>query len=165
MNKATENGVTLSEVERELIEFFVRMAGVLSLPRSVGEIYGLLFISPGPLCLDDCRRKLKISKGSTSQGLRILQSFGAIRKVYVPGDRKDYFEPELHLRKMASGFANEQIQPHVCGGRERLDRINELLRKQPENENLAVLKERVRILENWQKRAQQLLPLVLKLIQ
>ncbi|MCF7848011.1 MAG: hypothetical protein K9M45_04110 [Kiritimatiellales bacterium] len=165
MNATTEKRAMLSALEREVIELFVRMADVLSLPRSVGEIYGLLFISPEPLCLDDCRLKLNISKGSTSQGLRILRSFGAIRTVYIPGDRKDYFVAETQLRKMASGFANEQIQPHVRNGKERLIQIKKLLNEQSPDEGREILQERIQTLENWQKRTNQMLPLVLKLIQ
>ena len=33
----------LSPAEREVLDFFVHMGKYLSLPRSVGEIYGLLF--------------------------------------------------------------------------------------------------------------------------
>lgn len=158
---ATQNG--LSELEREVIELFVRMADVLNLPRSVGEIYGLLFISSVPLCLDDCRVRLGISKGSTSQGLRILRSFGAIRTVYIPGDRKDYYVAETSLRKMARGFASEQIQPHVISGKERIEHIRSLMREHV-GQGDPVLREKIDLLENWQKRAGRTLPLILKLI-
>ena len=163
MNGASEKLKPLSDVEREVIELFVRMADVLNLPRSVGEIYGILFVSSEPLCLDDCRERLNISKGSTSQGLRILRSFGAVRIIYIPGDRKDYFQAETSLRKMASGFASEQIQPHVSSGADRLTRIRELLADQDESDRDDLL-EKVDLLENWQKRASKTLPLILKLI-
>ena len=153
----------LGLVEREVVEFFVRMANVLNLPRSVGEIYGVLFVSSKPLCLDDCRALLGISKGSTSQGLRILRSFGAIRTVYVEGDRKDYHIAETSLRKIVSGFAAEQIQPHVVSGKERIQQIRELLEVH-EVDDSADMKEKIDLLENWQKRANSVLPLVLKLI-
>ncbi len=153
----------LNELEREVIELFIRMADVLNLPRSVGEIYGLLFISSNPLCLDDCRTRLNISKGSTSQGLKILRSFGAIRTVYIPGDRKDYYLAETSLRKIASGFASEQIRPHVDSGKDRIERVRELLKAQG-GEDLEALQEKVALLENWQKRAGKALPLILKLI-
>ncbi len=163
MNQVAEDRGTLTDLEREVIELFIRMADMLNLPRSVGEIYGLLFIAPDPLCLDDCRIRLNISKGSTSQGLKILRSFGAIRTVYIPGDRKDHYLAETSLRKMASGFAGEQIQPHVHSGKERIERIRELLEEQGgyERETLA---EKIDLLENWQKRAGKTLPLILKLI-
>jgi len=163
MNQVLDINGTLTDLEREVIELFVRMADVLNLPRSVGEIYGLLFISPDPLCLDDCRVRLNISKGSTSQGLKILRSFGAIRTVYIPGDRKDYYVAETSLRKMASGFAGEQIRPHVESGKERIERIRELLDEQ-ENGDREALREKIELLENWQKRAGKTLPLILKLI-
>jgi len=163
MNGASQPPSALGELEREVIEIFVRMADVLNLPRSVGEIYGLLFISSDPLCLDDCRIRLNISKGSTSQGLKILRSFGAIRTVYIPGDRKDYYLAETSLRKIASGFAGEQIQPHVHNGKERIERVRELLDQRDSNDK-ALLEEKIDLLENWQKRAGKVLPLILKLI-
>ena len=161
MNGVVQPRERLDELEREVIELFIRMADVLNLPRSVGEIYGLLFISPDPLCLDDCRIRLNISKGSTSQGLKILRSFGAIRTIYIPGDRKDYYVAETSLRKIASGFAGEQIRPHVDSGKERIERIRELMAAQDDPE---ALEEKIDLLENWQKRAGKTLPLILKLI-
>lgn len=163
MNGVTENARGLSELESEVIALFTRMADLLNLPRSVGEIYGILFISSEPLCLDDCRLRLNISKGSTSQGLKILRTFGAIRTVYIPGDRKDYYVAETSLRKVASGFASEQIQPHVASGADRIERIRELLDDYDEKDRQELL-EKVDLLENWQRRAGKTLPLILKLI-
>ena len=163
MNDSLEQYEALSELESEVIALFVRIADVLNLPRSVGEIYGVLFVSSSPLCLDDCRIRLNISKGSTSQGLKILRSFGAIRTVYVPGDRKDYYVAETSLRKIASGFASEQIQPHVESGKDRLSRIRELLNNY-ETDGADDLIEKVELLENWQRRAGKTLPLIIKLI-
>jgi DNA-binding transcriptional regulator GbsR (MarR family) len=163
MNETSSAPEGLSELDREVIELFIRMADVLNLPRSVGEIYGLLFISSDPLCLDDCRIRLNISKGSTSQGLKILRSFGAIRTVYIPGDRKDYYVAETSLRKMARGFASEQIQPHVSSGKERIERIRELMEEEGIQSD-DMLREKIDLLENWQKRAGKALPLILKLI-
>lgn len=159
-----QSGVAaLDDVELEVIELFVRMADLLNLPRSVGQLYGLLFISPDPLCLDDCRHRLSISKGSTSQGLNILRTFGALRVVCIPEDRKDYYVAETSLRKMAAGFAAEQIQPHVASGGERLERIRELLEER-DGEEYERLDEKISHLENWRKRAEKVLPIVLKLI-
>ena len=163
MESRPSDNPELSELEREVVALFVRMADVLNLPRSVGEIYGILFISSEPLCLDDCRIRLNISKGSTSQGLKILRSFGAIRTVYIPGDRKDYYVAETSLRKIASGFASEQIQPHVASGKERIERIRELLEEHV-GDDKSVIEDKVDLLDNWQTRAGRTLPLILKLI-
>lgn len=153
----------LSELEKEIIDIFVRIAGVLSLPRSVGELYGVLFISPEPMCIDDLMYKLKISKGSTSQGLKILRSFGAVNPVYVAGDRRDFFTAEAELRRIVSGFVNEQIRPHLDNGKARMARMESLLAEQkPEQKDF--ISERIERLQNWQKRANALLPFALNFI-
>lgn len=155
--------VSLSELEQEIIDLFVRMAGVLNLPRSVGELYGLLFISPQPLCINDCMQKLNISKGSTSQGLKILRSFGAVNTVYVPGDRRDFFEAETALRRIVSGFVSEQVRPHLENGKERMARLEQLVAgESPENREFCV--ERIEHLKNWQRRAGLLLPFAMNFI-
>ena len=153
----------LSKLENEVIDIFVRIAGVLSLPRSVGELYGILFITPDPMCIDDLMKKLSISKGSTSQGLKILRSFGAVIPVYVAGDRRDFFTAEEELRTVVSGFVNEQIRPHLASGRERVKRIEKLLVDEEAGRKEFVT-ERIERLTGWQKRANALLPFALNFI-
>ena len=153
----------MNKIELEIISIFVRLADLLNLPKTVGEIYGLLFISEDPMCLDDLMNKLKISKGSTSQGLKILRSFNALKKIYIPGDRKDYYLAEDSLRKIANGFANEQIQPHLESGRERLEYIRGLI-IEDDKQNKKFVKEKIKKLENWETKANMFLPLALKLI-
>ena len=64
--------VDLSSVEAEAIEFFARNAQRLSLPRSLGELFGLLFASAQPLPFEVFAQKLALSRGSVSTGLRHL---------------------------------------------------------------------------------------------
>src|SRR5881392_2903241 len=78
----------LNPLETEIIDFFVQLSRLLGQPRSLAEIYGLLFISARPLSMDDLIERLQLSKGSASQGLKFLHSLGAIHMVYVPGDRR-----------------------------------------------------------------------------
>jgi len=153
----------MNNVENEIISLFVRLADLLSLPRSVGEIYGTLYISSNPLCLDEIKNKLKISKGSTSQGLKILRSFGAIKIIYIAGDRKDFYIAEDSLRKIARGFANEQIIPHIESGSDRLLNITNLL-KEDHDLDKEFLNKRIKKLRTWQNKANKILPVVLKLI-
>ena len=62
-----------------MIDVFVRAAGLIGLPRSIGEIYGLLFCSPKALSFDELVERLQISKGSVSQGLKVLRQLGAVK--------------------------------------------------------------------------------------
>jgi len=153
----------LSEFESEVIELFVRMAQLVGVPKSVGQIYGLIFASPTSINSDELVSRLGISKGSTSQGLRFLRSVGAVNVVSVPGQRSDHYEPETGLRRLASGFLKEQIEPHLDSGMDRLARLKDLSADPalPENE---VLRERVGRLETWHNRAIKLLPLLLRFL-
>src|SRR5689334_9414028 len=82
----------LTRVEIEIIDLFVQFSSALGQPRSVAEIYGLLFISRQPLAMDEMIHRLRLSKGSTSQGLRFLRNLGAVRMIYVAGDRRAHYE-------------------------------------------------------------------------
>ncbi|WP_138431819.1 GbsR/MarR family transcriptional regulator [Fodinibius saliphilus] len=58
----------------------------------MGRIVGLLIISEDPQSLDDFVEKLEMSKGPISQICRRLKERGLIEKVWIPGDRKDYYK-------------------------------------------------------------------------
>ena len=68
------------------------LASQFSLNPIVGQIYGLLYMSSKPVSLNEMVEKLRISKGSASTNVRILESWGAVRKVWVDNSRKDYYE-------------------------------------------------------------------------
>lgn len=145
----------LSVFEQEVIEIFVRGAQLLSLPKSIGEIYGLLYASENPLTLDQIAELLRMSKGSASQGLRFLSSLAAVRKVYVPGDRRDHYEAEVRLRHLGEGLLRERVDPHIQSGQERLERLESL------TDNLSPhLQERFKRLKKWHSLARRMMPFV-----
>ncbi len=104
----------LTRGEEEIITIFVKMAQTLGAPRSLGEIYGLLFATVQPLSFQDIHDRLDLSKGSISQGLRFLRTVGAIQSVSVPDDRREYFEPVVELRALVGGFLKERINPQLA---------------------------------------------------
>lgn len=151
------------QMEDAIIEFFIRLAQVIGLSRSVGEIYGLLFASTRPLAMDDLIRRLRISKGSASQGLRLLRSFGAVRTEYVPGDRRDHYVAELELRHLLGGFLREKLQPHLAWGATRLNELDRLAAALSADDH-GILRDRLVRLNRWRTRGQKLLPVALKLL-
>ena len=66
----------------------------LGFGRVLGQIYALLYLSPRPLCLDEIVAELHVSKASVSTTVRQLQRWSAVRRIWVKGDRKDYYEAE-----------------------------------------------------------------------
>ncbi|MFM8231936.1 MAG: GbsR/MarR family transcriptional regulator, partial [Chthoniobacterales bacterium] len=66
--------------ESALDGIFADLAELFGNPRSYGQIYGLLFARETPLTMEEVARRLDISQGSISQGLRQLEAFGAVVK-------------------------------------------------------------------------------------
>ena len=149
----------LTEVEVEVIGVFVNAVKILGMPKSVGEIYGLLFISPDPMPLDTLVVRLNISKGSASQGLKVLRAFGAVKLVYAPGDRRDHFTAETELKKLAAGFIREEIGPHLESGAGRLERLRTLTGGE-HTEQGEFFRERIGKLAYWHARSRSVMPLI-----
>lgn len=156
--------VGLSLLQRQVVDFFVDGVKVLGLPRSLGEIYGLLFISTEPLSLDDLVRDLGISKGSASQGLRTLRTLGAVREAFGNGDRRTYYEPAVDLKRLVGGFIREQVRPHLDSGKTKLQSISETVSLTDDPANREFFADRIERLESWMKRGGQVLPMLQKLL-
>lgn len=95
----------------EAIDTFVQGAGKISsallgmINRAGGQIYALLFLSDEPLSLDEISKKLGISKSNVSINIRMLEDFNLVRKVWVKGSRKDYYDAErVYPKKVLRDF-------------------------------------------------------------
>ncbi len=154
----------LDPLERQVVDFFVDGVRVLGLPRSIGEIYGLLFISQTPLSLDDLVRRLDISKGSASQGLRMLKSLGAVREAASGSDRRTYYQPAVELKRLAGGFIREQIRPHLESGKTKITRLAATANDVDDEKRRQFLVERVGRLETWMRSGGRVLPVLQKLL-
>jgi DNA-binding transcriptional regulator GbsR (MarR family) len=57
-----------------------------------GRIFGLLYLEPRPLSLDEIAAELQQSKSNVSVNVRGLVEWHLVRLVAVPGSRKDHYE-------------------------------------------------------------------------
>ena len=150
----------LDEWEIAVIDLFLNAANSFGLPKSYGQIYGLLFCRDQSLSMDEVMILLGISKGSASQGLRALRQLGAVSSVFEPGDRKERFVVEIRLRKLVGGFLREQADPHLEKGVGRLKQIEVLLENMDNKDSLQRGARRHEILSGWHLQMSRLLPWV-----
>ncbi len=155
----------LDSVESEFVRFFVQIATTLNLPRSVGEIFGFLFAADEPKPFDEVVARLGISKGSASHGLKFLTKIGAISLVYIPRDRRTFYEAETKMRTLFSSALNESVRPHlegnarlIAGIEERIDAETGAIGGKAEHYH-----HRAASLRGWNDKALLLLPLLDKL--
>ena len=118
---------------------FIRIIGEfganLGLNRSVGQIYGLLYMSDKPLSLDTIVGKLKMSKGSVSMNIRELERWGAVKKIWVNGTRKDFYEANpdfINIIYKRAKMRTEKILNNfnsAIGGFEKKNSVSEIQRQ------------------------------------
>ncbi len=96
----------VSDVVGRLIEFW-------GFKRNMGRIWAILFLSPEPLSAEDLRQALKLSSGAVSMTLNELSRWGVVRKVWVQGERKDFYAAEVHLWRMISRVFSEREKTEV----------------------------------------------------
>jgi len=153
----------LSPVESEVIQLFVQFSRAVGQPRSIAEIYGLLFVSHRALTLDDLVERLQLSKGSASQGLKYLRELGAVRPVEMANARRVHYEAVAELRNLAGSFLHQQVSTHLSDSSVRLERIAaqaQTLTGEARKHAVA----RVKLLQSWEKNGRRILPFLLKML-
>ena len=147
---------------------FADLVTLLGLPKSMGEIYGLIFSSPEPLAFVDIEQKLRLSKGSVSQGLRSLRELGAIHGVGGDGERRERWVATVELRKLIGTILRDRLVPYLERQDQRLAHADQLLGEgTPAGLSPAqarTLRGRLSKLQTWQSRARTVLPLVGKML-
>ncbi|MFT6181686.1 MAG: DNA-binding transcriptional regulator GbsR (MarR family) [Akkermansiaceae bacterium] len=164
MSGETEVEVGLSEFEALVIDFFCDGVRLLGLPKSIGEIYGLLYVTQEALSLDDLVSQLGISKGSASQGLKMLRELGAVKESNAIAGRRSYYEPDVELKQLVGGFIKEQVRPHLASGEGKLADLKEMVAEMPGDARADFYAERLERLGRWSKRAKVVLPLLQKFL-
>ncbi|MSU40389.1 MAG: hypothetical protein EXS28_01560 [Pedosphaera sp.] len=147
----------------DMVEACGRLAQSLGMARSVGEIYGLLYLSPQPMTLDDIVQSLGISKASVSTGARQLLSLGAARKVWVRAERKDCYEAVLDLGELARRTYENIFKTRLKNSEIHLTELMAKLDAEKGSHSVqdhAVMAERLERLRTIQSRIKTLLPFV-----
>ncbi|ACX72843.1 transcriptional regulator, TrmB [Methanocaldococcus vulcanius M7] len=82
----------MEDAKKLIIELFSELAKIHGLNKSVGAVYAILYLSDKPLTISDVMEELKISKGNVSMSLKKLEDLGFVKKVWIKGERKNYYE-------------------------------------------------------------------------
>jgi DNA-binding transcriptional regulator GbsR (MarR family) len=91
----------LSDAVGRLMEFW-------GFKRHMGRIWAVLYLSDEPLGANELRDKLQLSAGSVSMCLNDLLRWGVVKKVWIHGQRRDFFVAEGNLWKMVSRVFRER---------------------------------------------------------
>ena len=112
----------LPEAVERFILYWGDLGGQWGVNRSVAQVHALLYLSPKPLNAEDIADTLQIARSNVSNSLKELTGWKLIRRVPIPGDRRDHFEAETDLWEMvariAQGRKEREIDPAAAALRE-----------------------------------------------
>jgi len=146
----------LNEIESSIIDIFIRATKMLGYPKSIGEIYGLLFVSESPLCMEDIMNKLGISLGAASQGLRILKSLRAVKTNHLIGQRREYFSADTEIDRFIGRYLKEAFSSHLHQWKLHQDAIRSQL-EEGTSPNNAHLNQRMQSLDHLYEKSRLML--------
>ena len=94
------NGSNPQQMRRRFIEASGQLTQTLGVGRVLGQVFAHIYFSREAQSLDDLTGALGISKGSASMIVRQLEQWGALRKIWIKGERKDYYEALEHFGRI-----------------------------------------------------------------
>jgi DNA-binding transcriptional regulator GbsR (MarR family) len=103
----------LSAAEASVSDVVGRLMEFWGFKRNMGRIWAVLYLSPDPLSAEDLRTMLKLSSGAVSMTLSELSRWGVVRRVWVQGERKDFYAAEVQLWRMISRVFNEREKAEI----------------------------------------------------
>jgi len=120
--KAKRNGrsapslaaASLAQARRRGIETCGRIAAFWGFTRTMGRIFGLLYLSAEPLPRAEIQRRLAISVGGASMTVAALVRWGVVHRVRVPGKRADHYAAETDFWKMISRVLDERERQEIA---------------------------------------------------
>ncbi|MFQ3671546.1 MAG: helix-turn-helix domain-containing protein [Verrucomicrobiia bacterium] len=151
-----------SSVWRDFVDLGGRAALRLGLARSLGQVYAALYLSPEPLGLEDLMRDLGISKGNASMSLRRLAELGAVERVWISGERRDFWQARDDFRRVLHHVLAAILKPRLSSTGHQLDTMQMTLRKGEGSGSprLVFMQKRIAKLQGLRKKLEAVLPVV-----
>ena len=148
---------------RKFIEAGGHTTQSFGLGRIIGQIYALLYLSPLPMCLDDIADELGVSKASVSTTIRQLERWAAVKRVWVRGDRKDYYEAETDFHAVLRHGLLATMRKKIETAGTQITRVEATLKEAHANGNgsrgkdMQVVVERLEHAKQFQSKIHELL--------
>lgn len=99
--------------------------------KALGRVWTVLYLGDDAMSAAELGERLQMSAGAVSTTLAELQRWGVIKRVWRPGERKEFFEAETDFWRMISKVVHERERFLLRSVRERLERSRALLKRAP----------------------------------
>ena len=103
----------LELAQDKIIDKVGNICSRFGLNQFVAQLYVVLYLSKEPISLDELTERLKVSKGNVSVNIRELQRWGAVRKIWVKGSRKDFYQADPDIKKVILSKVKSAVKNQV----------------------------------------------------
>jgi len=98
----------VTQAELEVADTIGRLMEFWGFKRPMGRMWTVLYLSPSPLGAAELGEQLKMSAGAVSMTLNELLKWGAVKKSWRPGERRDFYEAETSIGKLVQRVLRER---------------------------------------------------------
>jgi DNA-binding transcriptional regulator GbsR (MarR family) len=88
------------EAELRAADAMGRLMEFWGFRRHMGRLWTVLYLSPEPMTTAELSETLQLSSSAVSLSLGELVRWGAVRKTWLPGERKDFYRAETNVWKL-----------------------------------------------------------------
>lgn len=141
---------TLAKIKRDFVEGLSQISRFWGFPKGMGAIFGVLYLSPTPLPLDQIVQETGLTKGAVSTEIRALARMGLVHRSTKLGDRKDYYSAETDfyaaIRSILQERQNSEFDRAV---RSVMDTLTTMDESWVDNEEWNFVYQRVQALQDF----------------
>jgi HTH-type transcriptional regulator, glycine betaine synthesis regulator len=141
---------SLTQIKQNFTEGLSQISRFWGFPKGMGAIFGVLYLSPDPLPLDEIVTQTGLTKGAVSTEVRALARLGLVHRSSKLADRKDYYEAETDfyksIRSILKERQNTEFERAVASVKETLTKLETATGSEAER---VFLSERVQALQDF----------------
>jgi DNA-binding transcriptional regulator GbsR (MarR family) len=120
---------SLVKIKKEFAQGLSQISRFWGFPKGMGAIFGVLYLSPTSLSLDEIVQETGLTKGAVSTEIRVLARMGLVHRSSKLGDRKDYYSAETDfyaaIRSILQERQNSEFDREIRSVKDTLTAIDE----------------------------------------
>lgn len=116
----------LDEAKEKFISSWGSLGSNWGVSRTMAQVHALLMISEEPMSAEDVMGALNISRGNTNMSIRSLIDWGLVEKLHKLGERKEFFQAEKDMWKVATRIARERRKRELAPIMSVLEQVKEV---------------------------------------
>jgi len=143
----TQTDTSPNNPELEVADTIGQLMEFWGFKRPMGRIWALLYLAPEPVGAAEIGEELRLSAGAVSMALSELVKWGAVKKTWRPGERRDYFEAETGIGRLVQRVLRDRELLLVQKFAETLEAAESRLGESPDASGPRVEFKRARLRE------------------